>query len=165
MPTIGLFGTCGSSRWRDKFIEKYEELGYKYFNPQVEDWKLEDAEIEAKHLVEDEIILFPVTGETHGFGSLAETGFSIMQAIKTNANRFIVVYIDPKLDANIDPADPRSKDSIRTRALVRAHLKKNSHPNVFVVKDLETMLQLSTDLYLIQGALDHAHAFCEATNV
>ena len=53
---IGLFGTCGGSKWRDKFIAKYNERGIEFFNPQKDDWKPEDAEIEADHLANDGVI-------------------------------------------------------------------------------------------------------------
>ena len=98
--TIGLFGTCGSSKWREPFMKAYDEQGIKYFNPVKEDWKVEDAQIEAEHLANDEIICFPVTDETYAFGSLGEVGFSILQAIKLNQRREIIVMIDPdvKLD-------------------------------------------------------------------
>ena len=72
MKVIGLFGTCGNSLWRDQFISVYKEKGIEYFNPQKEDWCPEDADIEAQHLVQDEIVLFPVTDESYGCGSLAE---------------------------------------------------------------------------------------------
>ena len=55
---IGLFGTCGTSKWRDNFIESYDYAKIEYFNPMVENWKPEDAEIKAEHLTTDNIILF-----------------------------------------------------------------------------------------------------------
>ena len=35
MVTIGLFGTCGGSRWRERFIERYNKECISFFNPQV----------------------------------------------------------------------------------------------------------------------------------
>lgn len=61
MLCIGLFGTCGTSKWRSTFIDHYNDEGINFFNPQVNDWKPEDAIKEAKHLAEDTVILFPVT--------------------------------------------------------------------------------------------------------
>jgi hypothetical protein len=151
-PCIGLFGTCGNSTWRTRFINIYDGAGIEYFNPQVDDWKPELADIEAQHLLNDDIILFPVTGETYGFGSLAETGFSIIQAIKANASRFVIVAIfdvDPTLEDAF-----AMKESARARALVKAHLKTNPQPNVFVVNDLETMLKLSMELYRVCETLN-----------
>lgn len=154
MITIGLFGTCGGSKWRDPFIEKYKELGYGFFNPQVDDWKPEYANIEAKHLVEDEIILFPVTDETYGLGSLAETGFSINQVLKSAKNRSVVLLIEPRVKEELEIANPSlAKESMRSRALVTAHLKQVNHPNVYFVNNLEDMLRASLKLYSVHNIL------------
>lgn len=121
---IGLFGTCGNSKWRDPFMEKYKELGIKFFNPQVEDWKPEDAAIEAEHLANDAIILFPVTSETYEIGSLSETGFSILQSIRLDDRRDFVIMIDPKPDQSLEKENAVAfKESCRARALVIQHLK------------------------------------------
>ena len=163
MLCIGLFGTCGGSRWREThFIPKFDELGIKWYNPQVDDWDSTLAEIEAKHLAEDAIILFPITNETYGFGSLAETGFSMLNAIKLDDRREFVIFIaqdiattDPQGDLLDDrfnehgapnPAS-RAKDSLRTRALVKQHLIKLQLPNVYVVDNLEEMLEVSVALW------------------
>ena len=147
-PTIGLFGTCGGSNWRDSFITQYNKLGIHYFNPQKNNWKPEDAIVEAEHLIEDDIILFPVTNETYGTGSLAETGFSIHQAIRSNLNRSIVVMIDINIKPELVIADPiAAKESMRSRALVQAHLNKVKHDNIYIVESLEDMFTLSLKLY------------------
>lgn len=146
MLTIGLFGTCGGSAWRNTFIEEYEKRGYSYFNPQVDDWNESFAEIEANHLANDKVILFPVTGETYGLGSLSEVGFSILNAIKLDDRREFVILIDKDLDPNLnDPAI--RKESLRSRALVKAHLKKLRLSNVYLVDTLDEMLQASLSLY------------------
>lgn len=145
--TIGMFGTCGGSRWRDGFVAAYDEARIPWFNPQVDDWKPELAAVEAEHLVRDGIVLFPVTSETAGLGSLAETGFSMFQAMKSDMNRFFVFMIDAGCDPEkvTDPA--LRQESIRARALVRAHLSRNPHPNVFVCEDMDTMLAVSLRLH------------------
>jgi hypothetical protein len=156
--TISLFGTCGSSKWRDQFIKEYDKQGISYFNPLKKDWKPEDAQIEAEHLCSDEILLFPITNETYAFGSLAETGFSILQVIKLNQKSDIIVMIDPevKIDksgltlAEILMVNAQTKDSIRARALVMTHLKKLDYTNVWIVKDLNNMLKLSLHLHALQ---------------
>lgn len=73
---VGLFGTCGTSLWRDPVMEELAVAGIEFFNPVVPDWTPECATIEADHLATDKVILFVVTGETEGFGSLAETGWA-----------------------------------------------------------------------------------------
>lgn len=154
--TIGLFGTCGGSTWRDEFIAKYVELGIDFFNPQVDNWTPAMADIEAEHLVEDDIILFPVTGETAGMGSLAETGFSMFQAMKTNMNRYFVFMVDAECDPTKVTDATLAKESRRARALVRAHLRKNPHANVFVCDNLAQMLEVSVllrdSLVAVRGA-------------
>ncbi len=146
MLNIGLFGTCGKSRWRDTFIEAYAKEGIPFFNPQVEDWKPEDAEREAEHLANDEVILFPITSETYATGSLSEVGFSILHAIRLDDRREFVVMVDQELDPELN--DPTAKkESLRSRALVLQHLKKLRLKNVYLVDNLEQMLQVSIQLY------------------
>lgn len=146
--TVGLFGTCGGSRWRDAFIARYEALGIPYFNPQVENWTPELADVEAWHLANDSLVLFPITDETFAAGSLAETGFSALTAMRTNDSRFVMLYIDPTVDDQLVAQNPQAaKDSTRARKLVLAHLKENPLPNVFVVNSLEDMLEKSIKLY------------------
>lgn len=154
-PTIGLFGTCGRSTWRESFIKEYERLGIRYFNPQKDDWKPEDAQNEAEHLANDEILLFPVTNETFAFGSLAETGFSILQAIKLDENREIIVMIDPDVYIDENTDEVQRKESCRARALVMAHLKKLNYPNVWIVSSLDDMLNLSISLHSMYIAKGH----------
>lgn len=143
---VGLFGTCGGSEWRDRFIERYEQEGIIFFNPQVEDWKPEDAEVEAEHLAEDDVILFPVTSETYGLGSLGECGFSMLNAIKLDDRRDFVIMIERELDESLDDPALR-KESTRMRALVYQHLKKLNLPNVYVVETLDEILEVSVQLY------------------
>lgn len=143
--TIGLFGTCGSSLWRDPFIKRYDALHISYFNPKVDNWTPECATAEAEHLAIDQIILFPITGETYGFGSLAETGFSVIQAVK-NVDRYTIVLVDD-LKIELIEADPvQAKESKRARALVKAHLSTIQNPNVIMVSCLADMLSLSCEL-------------------
>lgn len=151
VPCIGLFGTCGDSTWRKRFVETYQALGIRFFNPQIADWKPEHADIEAEHLKRDEIILFPVTGETYGSGSLAETGFSVMQAVASPLRRYVIVLIDPEPAPHLEADGTAYKESVRARRLVRAHLVANPRQNVYVVEDLDEMLALSIKLH---GALD-----------
>ena len=146
MLTICLFGTCGSSRWRDSFIERYQEQGISFFNPQVENWKEEDAEIEAQHLADDKVILFPVTNETYGSGSLAEVGFSILNAIKLDDRRSFVVMISKDLNPELNDPIAR-KESLRARALVFQHLRKLRLSNLYMVDKLEDMFEISLKLY------------------
>ncbi len=157
--TVGMFGTCGGSKWREKFIQTCEEKGISYFNPQVDNWTPELADLEAEHLVEDGIILFPVTGETYGTGSLAETGFSIFQAIRSNSERYIVLFVADDLDPALKVNDEIAyKESIRARKLVKAHLRKNKAPGVFVVDSLEAMHEAMLSLHQSMQLIEKVRA-------
>jgi hypothetical protein len=146
---IGLFGTCGNSTWRDAFIEQYNKFEVGFFNPLVKDWDPSLAEIEAWHLSNDEIILFPVTDETYGVGSLAEIGFSVLSSLKRELNKHVIIYIAPKVDeSKLAAVDKQAvKDSNNARALVLAHLKANRMSNIHIVNSLYEMLELSIVLY------------------
>jgi hypothetical protein len=146
---IGLFGTCGGSNWRDKFIEVYEGRNITYFNPQVADWKPENAVIEAEHLTADEIILFPVTDETYGSGSLTELGFAAMQAALSNRKVIVFVASEPNESLKVNPV--AFNESVRARRLALAHLGKISNPNVLVVDSLDAMLEASLATYALNN--------------
>lgn len=148
---VGLFGTCGESLWRDRFVETYKRIGIDYFNPVVNDWKPENAEIEAKHLANDSVILFPITGETYGLGSLSEVGFSILNAINLNNERQFVIMIDQVLSSDLLD-EKLKKASLTSRALVLAHLKQLNFSNVYFVNNLDVMLSVSIELYKIELA-------------
>lgn len=146
--TIGLFGTCGNSQWRKPFIELYDSLNINYFNPVKPNWNPSDAIEEAEHLANDEVVLFPITGETFGIGSLAETGFSVLQAIKLEDKRDFIIMIEPDLIDSVKEENPQLyKESVRARALIIQHLKKLRMSNVYIVDDLDDMLYASTVLY------------------
>ncbi|MBI5733228.1 hypothetical protein HY967_04775 [Candidatus Jorgensenbacteria bacterium] len=141
-----MFGTCGGSTWRDRFMARYKELGIDYYNPQVENWDPSNAIEEARHLAQDPIILFPVTGESYGLGSLSEVGFSILQAIRIDDRRDFVVLIDDVLDLKLDNG-ALSKESMRARRLVKQHLKELRLPNLYIVNSLDEMLEVSVILH------------------
>jgi hypothetical protein len=153
--TVGLFGTCGGSTWRTPFMAMLDSQGIPYFNPQVETWTPELADVEAWHLANDRLILFPVTDETFGFGSLAETGFSLQSALALNTNRFVMLYIAPAVNPQLAASSPEQADaSRRARKLALAHLAKAQNPNVFVVKSLEEMQAKVLRLYAALELLD-----------
>jgi len=148
--TIGLFGTCGNSTWREEFINKYKELGIEFFNPQLGpgEWNPACAEVEAKHLAKDEILLVPITDETTALGSLSEIGFSVLNAIKLDDRRDFIVMITPDVNDTVKESDPQGAiDSQKSRALVREHLKKLNFPNVYLVDTLEEMLECSVTVH------------------
>ena len=156
---VGLFGTCGGSKWREPFMKKYVRLGINFFNPQVDDWKPYSAEIEAEHLANDRVILFPITSETYATGSLAESGFSILQAIRLDDRRQFVIMIEDFLDDALMENEVAAKESLRARALVIQHLKKLRLSNLHVVNSLDDMLKVSIQLFGAEKILDGLKSF------
>ena len=148
-PVIGLFGTCGNSTWRNAFIKVYQAKGIKYFNPQRTDWKHEHVAEENRHLMEDDIILFPVTSETCGVGSLGEIGFSVLESVRNlKTDRYVVILIDneckdPKADAKA------LKESVNARVLVKSKIMGclNNYKNVFLVENILDVLRVSLELH------------------
>src|SRR5271154_6194342 len=118
-PCIGLFGTSGNSTWRKSFIEKYVAADLDYFNPQVPEWTPDCAAAEARHLASDEILIYPILGETYGLASLAESGYAIVQALRPGQNktRHVLFYVEAKVDAALREKNPTLADeSDRARA-------------------------------------------------
>lgn len=147
--TVGLFGTCGGSTWRDPFINQLTLAGIDFFNPQLGpgEWNEDCAVIEAEHLATDEIVLFPVTDESYGLGSLAETGFSISNAMKLDDRRDFVILIAKSVNDELKKNEELSRESIKMRALVLQHLKKLKLPNVYLVDTLAEMHRITKALY------------------
>lgn len=154
-PIVGLFGTCGDSTFRqDLFIPEYKRLGIDYFNPQVDDWKPELADIESDHLSLDVVQCWPVLGATYGTGSLAEQGYSIASSLRAPSPlpKFIIPLIEMTLSATLTD-EVAAKESLRARKLASTHLANNASPNVFVVSSLEEMLDTSVTLYGVAKSL------------
>ena len=152
---IGLFGTCDKIRWRDPFMQKYDELGIKYFNPMVDNWHPGMVPLEAEHLKEDPIILFPVLALSYGLGSLSEIGFGPLKALRQNKYRSFVILVDDDVTEELKAKDEaKAKDSLRSRKLVKGHLKGLNMPNVYLVETLEQMLETSLKLHGIHSSME-----------
>jgi hypothetical protein len=127
-------------------MSKYTELGIEYFNPMVNDWNPGMVPLEAKHLAEDEVILFPILGWSYGEGSLSEMGFGPLKAMRQNMNRSFVFYVETTLHERLTDPD-RCKSSLRARELVLGHLDQTAAPNIYVVRSLDEMLEVSIRLF------------------
>ncbi len=157
---VGLFGTCGNSTWRTPFIEMFDHFGVPYYNPLVENWTPECAIEEAWYLANAKMILLPVTDETYGFGSLGETGFSIIQTLRASVNRMIVIYVAPDVCSSLYAEDHAMADaSMRTRRLLIEHLRKVDAPNVYVVFSIQEMMVKALMLSKAMKALTEVEQF------
>ena len=141
--TIGLFGTCGNSKWREPFIREFQKRDICYYNPQVNNWTPDNETQEAWHLANDDIILFPITDETYGLGSLAETGYGILHVLQSEKERSIILYIAPLPNERLKKNHEVWEESRRARALVLAHLEKIKNPNIHIASSLKHMFDLS----------------------
>lgn len=149
--TVGMFGTCDNSKWRLPFIEKYDELGISWFNPDAgSNWHPGMIEEENFHLNNDEIILFPVLAESLGSGSLGEIGFSVQNVLRNIQNgrrQFLIALIDDDCN-DMRKTEEERKRSIKDRKLVKSKLKQQvSCPVITLVNTLDDMMQVSLDLY------------------
>lgn len=151
--TIGLFGTCGLSTWRNKFVDAYTKNGINFFNPQLPEgvWTADRADEfvqqENYNLKNNQIILFPVTNETTGQGSLAEIGFSVLDTIRNLNQRYLIVLID--LDCKCSKSSAlQIEESKRSRKLVKSkiEIESKSNPYIFLVNNFDDMLNLSIEL-------------------
>lgn len=112
---VGLFGTCGSSKWREEVaIPILDEAGIEYFNPVVADWNYEAMKNEADHAATDKVVLLVITGETTGIASMAESGWIALQSQLRNQNLVMVLEDMPP-----DDDDLRIN---KTRKLIRQHI-------------------------------------------
>ena len=140
---VGLFGTCGGSRWRQNFAWHFDRLGVEYFDPQVEDWTPECASIEARHLAEDVIIVMTITAETTAAASLVEAGLMVARAILEPEKSF-VLYVAPEAFPELEGA----KDSNRARRLLTEHLGHFKEvKNLHVVPHFDQVLGLTLQLW------------------
>ena len=172
---VGLFGTCEKSTWRADFIAAFTKAvpPIKFFNPQVPADKWNDLciPVESHHLANDAVIVFPVLSESYAIGSLAEIGFSIIQASRFDQRRDVVVMIAPDVDQALKDSNPElAKASQRARRLVRGHLEKLQLQNVYIVDNMDDLLGLSITLYQQAIKRDfnyphtaHAHAHAVQT--
>jgi len=149
---VGLFGTCDKHRWRDAFMQRYQELGIEFFNPMVDDWHPGMVPLEAQHLAEDEVILFPILGWSYAEGSLSELGFGPLKALHQNRHRSFVFLVETELHERLTDPD-RCKSSLRSRKLVLGHLKELDAPNIYMVGTLDQMLGTSIQLYRIHETM------------
>lgn len=112
---VGLFGTCGGSRWReDIVIPILQQRKVEFFNPVVAEWTEEAMKNEADHAATDQVVMMVITDETSAIASMAESGWIALQA-SLRGQTLIMVLQDFKNDV----------DGLRinkTRKLLREHI-------------------------------------------
>lgn len=148
---VGLFGTCGNDPWREPFMKQYDKQGVKYFNPDVgDDWHPGMVDEENKHMLEDDIILFPVLGSSLGTGSLGEIGFSIMNVTRNITQKgglqSLVVCIEDEVSNTEKFSADERLNSKNNRAIIKSKLKDINHASVYLVDSMKEMQKLTDQL-------------------
>jgi hypothetical protein len=149
MKTVGIFGSCEkeSLEMRKRITDGLTKDGVEFFDCYKVGWvPIIDGPETAKHLVEDDIILYPISSTSFGFISLAEIGFVITNVFTRGAN--LVVMIQDLDDST--RWDVRRHPSDETRSLVKIHidhLDQKIKDHVFLVNDVEEMISKTAELY------------------
>jgi hypothetical protein len=158
-PTIGLFGTCGPSKWRKPFLEAYAKAGLPYYNPQLEPgtWNPEMAKLENDHLYNDNIIIYVVTDETTAEGSLPEIGFALNGIAESAGTRYAIIFIDRECN-DASASEKEKKNSRRTRELILSKLEQHYQANVFIAKSIEETLGLSLSVMTLAQTTHTLHS-------
>ena len=147
MITIGLFGTCGHSKWRFPFIERFQKLGINFFYPIG--LEASGSTNYAEHLTGDQIVLFSITEEDYGFKLLHELESVVEFFAETkDLSRHIVIAINPYLDEELIGKDLQlSLVSEERISFVTSHIRDLQIPNVHMVDSMNEMLEVSIQLY------------------
>ncbi len=151
--TIGLFGTCGASTWRQSFVEYCKNNDISFYNPQLgegewnPDFANDYVRAEHFHLANDDIVVFAITNETIASVSLSEFAFSIMDAARSSLNRHVVMFIaedciDPKASQDAITA------SIKARKTVIPKMVKAAKESDFIhlCTDMEKLFSLTFEI-------------------
>lgn len=157
--SVGLFGTCGGSRWRDSFKAKLAAMRLDCFDPQVmpkthgRAWCEADIENELQHLDNDDILLFKVTGETASHVTLLE----VLRAVRRPRQFVIVVIEDLAVDYRDFEGDPRL--AVMEQALIGEGMKPSNPLRDAHVARIWTRKQvLASDSQLVALAESDEHA-------
>ena len=129
---VGLFGTCGASKWRENIVvPALTTAGVDSFNPVVEHWDEEAQRREVDHAATDKVVMIVITGETTGIASMAELGWIALNA-ETAGQKLVIVLEDMPNDVKDETG--ASLRINKARSLVRKYIKatQDRNPNSFV---------------------------------
>ena len=155
MVTVGLFGTCSGSRWRETYKAKLAAMRLDFFDPQImpkthgREWCEADIDNELRHLDSDEILLFKVTSEAASHVTMLE----ILRVIR-RPTQFVIVVIEDEavlghqitFDGDLSgksmmPTNPL-RDAQVARQWTRKQVLESGNPLVSLAQDDEHALAL-----------------------
>lgn len=141
---VGLFGTCGNSKWREEVvIPTLDKAGVAYFNPVVSDWNEEAQKNEVKNAAEDRVIIMAITGETTAIASMAELGWQVYLA--HGVGQKVVVFIEDMPNDVLASDTGTSLRINKVRALIRKYAEK-AVGDVFLVSSLQEAADKAVEL-------------------
>ncbi|OWF54682.1 uncharacterized protein LOC110442397 [Mizuhopecten yessoensis] len=141
---VFLGGSCNPTSWRqDTAIPFFKQHGITFYNPQVQSWREELVELEARAKQGADILFFVIDNQTRAITSMIETAYLV-------ATRRQVIAIIHEYDKNIkicgeEVPNSEVKDLLRGRQILVDLVERNSIP-VFT--------SLNTALTCTQTALD-----------
>lgn len=143
---VFLMGTIGGDYsdpkrdcWRENIVQPVlEDLGVSYFNPVVENWSSENAEIEARAIASADTIVMVITDTHSSIGSLSESGWALLSAIERKQT--LIAYIAPTQE---------NRDSERARKIVlsQARTLESQIDNFYLVESLDELIIVVQGLY------------------
>jgi hypothetical protein len=143
---VFLMGTIGGDYadpkrdcWREHVVQPIlDELHVTYFNPVVDNWSEENAEIEGRVIANAETIVLVITETSPSIGSLSESGWAVLSAIERDQN--IIVYIAPESD---------DTESLRARRIVlsQARTLAGKVQNLYLVDSLDAVVSTLREIY------------------
>ena len=141
---VGLFGTCGASKWReDVVIPILEKAGVAYFNPVVAEWNDEAQRNEVDHSANDQVVVMAITGETSGIASMAELGWQVATA--ESRGQSVVIFLED-MPNDLKDETGASLRINKARALIRKYIQNHDSPKVVLASNLEEVAQLAVKL-------------------
>jgi len=114
---VFLGGSCDPTTWRqDKAIPFLKDKGCAYYNPQVEEWKPELMEIEAKAKLTSAVLLFVLDSQTRALATLNE----VIEFVVRGRQKVIVVmdFVAPGTEIEgqeITPEEAQDINMARTQ--------------------------------------------------
>jgi hypothetical protein len=143
---VFLMGTIGGDYadphrdcWREHIVQPVlDELRVTYFNPVVNNWSEENAEIEARAIANAETIVLVITSTSPSIGSLSESGWAVLSAVERDQT--IIVYIEPESD---------DAESLRARRIVlsQARTLTVDIENLYLVDSLDAVVATLREIY------------------
>lgn len=132
---VGLFGTCGDSKWREQVvIPALEKANIAYFNPVVPNWNEEAQRNEVEHVASDKVIIMAITGETTGIASMAELGWQALSASERAQN--LIIFLED-MPNDVKDETGTSLRINKARALIRKYVAAQKCLGIFLVDSLQ----------------------------